>query len=95
MEETIGKAQLRGAAIGTGIAVDKTLALTGQTAVAMQVVLPTPEQEAEHRARHDRLNTLTAKLDLFDNEISLVSRACERPCFAFSCPRGSTRPASA
>ena len=32
MEETIGKASLRDAAIGTGIAVDKMLALTGQTA---------------------------------------------------------------
>jgi transposase-like protein len=31
MEETIGKASLRDAAIGTGIAVDKMLALTGQT----------------------------------------------------------------
>src|SRR5215471_11174054 len=30
MEETIGKAGLRDAAIGTGIAVDKMLALTGQ-----------------------------------------------------------------
>jgi hypothetical protein len=30
MEETIGKATLRDAAIGTGIAVDKMLALTGQ-----------------------------------------------------------------
>ena len=33
MEETIGKASLRDAAIGTGIAVDKMLALTGQTPV--------------------------------------------------------------
>src|SRR5438874_11146355 len=32
MEETIGKAGFRDAAIGTGIAVDKMLALTGQTA---------------------------------------------------------------
>jgi len=31
MEETIGKAKLRDAAIGTGIAVDNMLALTGQT----------------------------------------------------------------
>ena len=30
MEETIGKANLRDAAIGTGVAVDKMLALTGQ-----------------------------------------------------------------
>ena len=31
MEETIGKASSRDVAIGTGIAVDKMLALTGQT----------------------------------------------------------------
>src|SRR4030095_4455731 len=62
MEETIGKAKLRDAAIGTGIAVDKMLALTGQTpAVAVQVVLPTPKAEAERRARHDRLDAVTAK----------------------------------
>ena len=30
MEETIGKASLRDATIGTGVAVDKVLALTGQ-----------------------------------------------------------------
>jgi hypothetical protein len=30
MEETIGKPNLRDAAIGTGVAVDKMLALTGQ-----------------------------------------------------------------
>src|SRR5213595_2371649 len=33
MEETIGKAGFRDAAIGTGIAVDKMLALTGQAPV--------------------------------------------------------------
>ncbi len=31
MEETIGKASLHDASIGTGIALDKLLALTGQT----------------------------------------------------------------
>src|SRR5678816_1160490 len=52
MEETIGKAKLRDAAIGTGIAVDKMLALTGQDpVVAVQVNMPTPEQdEARRRA---------------------------------------------
>src|SRR5215831_17918675 len=43
MEETIGKAKLRDAAIGTGIAVDKMLALTGQLPlVQVAVVMPTP-----------------------------------------------------
>jgi transposase-like protein len=69
MEETIGKAKLRDAAIGTGIAVDKMLALTGQTpAVAVQVVLPTPEEEAERRARHDRLDAVTAKLAAIEKQ---------------------------
>jgi hypothetical protein len=45
MEETIGEAGLRDAAIGTGIAVDKMLALTGQTPVGIQIAniqMPTP-----------------------------------------------------
>src|SRR5215467_8640529 len=43
MEETIGTAGLRDAAIGTGIAVDKMLALTGQlpSVQIANVVLPT------------------------------------------------------
>ena len=63
MEETIGAAGLRDAAIGTGIAVDKMLALTGQTpALQIAVVLPTPEQEAERAARHARLDAITKRL---------------------------------
>ena len=55
MEETIGKASLRDAAIGTGIAVDKMLALTGQTPAVQiaNIVLPTEEERAERRALHD------------------------------------------
>ena len=69
MEETIGKASLRDAAIGTGIAVDKMLALTGQTpAVQIAVVLPTPDQEAERRARHARLDAITAKLAAIEKQ---------------------------
>ena len=63
MEETIGKASLRDAAIGTGIAVDKMLALTGQMpSVNIAVVMPTPEEQAERDARHRRLDAITAKL---------------------------------
>jgi len=63
MEETIGKAKLRDAAIGTGIVVDKMLALTGQTPpLRIAVVLPTPEEEAERRARHASLDAITRKL---------------------------------
>ena len=60
MEETIGKASLRDAAIGTGIAVDKMLALTGQTPAVQiaNIVLPTEEERAERRALHDRLDEI-------------------------------------
>src|SRR5215470_12904438 len=45
MSEKISKASLRDAAIGTGIAVDKMLALTGQlpSVQIANVILPTPE----------------------------------------------------
>jgi len=60
MEETIGKAGLRDAAIGTGIAVDKMLALTGQTA-ALQIVnipMPTAEERAERNKIHRQLDAI-------------------------------------
>src|SRR5262252_7576193 len=60
MEETIGTAGLRDASIGTGIAVDKMLALTGQLpSVQIAVVLPTPEEQAERRKRHQQLDAIT------------------------------------
>jgi hypothetical protein len=63
MEETIGKAKLRDAAIGTGIAVDKMLALTGQApAVAVQVVMPTPEERAQRDAEHRKLDEIARLL---------------------------------
>ena len=58
-DPTISKAGLRDAAIGTGIAVDKMLALTGQTpaSVAVAVVpMPTEEERAERRRIHDALD---------------------------------------
>src|SRR5438046_2888695 len=64
MEETIGKASLRDAAIGTGIAVDKMLALTGQLP-SMQIatlVMPTPEEDAARQALDDKLEAITRKL---------------------------------
>ena len=57
MEETIGKAGLRDAAIGTGIAVDKMLALTGQTPavqIANIVMPPTRSARAPCDARQTR-----------------------------------------
>ena len=63
MEETIGKAKLRDAAIGTGIALDKMLALTGQApAVAVQVVMPTPEENAQREEEHRKLDEIAQLL---------------------------------
>jgi Helix-turn-helix domain of resolvase len=64
MEETIGKAGLRDAAIGTGIAVDKMLALTGQlpSVQIANIVMPSEEERAERRAVHARLDAIARKL---------------------------------
>jgi hypothetical protein len=64
MEEKIGNAPLRDAAIGTGIAVDKMLALTGQLPLVQiaNVILPTPEQLAEQRAIDAKLDEITKRL---------------------------------
>jgi hypothetical protein len=65
MEETIGKASLRDAAIGTGIALDKMLALTGQTP-ALQIAniwMPCEEEREERRAMHARLDAICRKLN--------------------------------
>jgi hypothetical protein len=64
MSEKIGKASLRDAAIGTGIAVDKMLALTGQ-APSLQIaniVMPTPEEREARDASHRRLDEITRLL---------------------------------
>jgi hypothetical protein len=64
MSEKIGKASLRDAAIGTGVAVDKMLALTGQTPSLQiaNIVMPTEEEREERRAIHARLDAIAAKL---------------------------------
>jgi hypothetical protein len=65
MEETIGAAGLRDAAIGTGIAVDKMLALTGQTPIGIQIAnirMPTPEEQEETRRAHHALDEITRLL---------------------------------
>jgi hypothetical protein len=64
MEETIGKASLRDAAIGTGIAVDKMLALTGQTPTVQiaNLIMSTEAEREERRAIHDRLDAIARKL---------------------------------
>ena len=58
------KAGLRDASIGTGIAVDKMLALTGQ-APALQIaniVMPSEEERAERRAIDDKLDAIARRL---------------------------------
>jgi hypothetical protein len=63
MEETIGKASFRDTAIGTGIAVDKMLALTGQSpCVQVAVVMPTPEQVAQREADDAILDAIIKRL---------------------------------
>ena len=68
MEETIGEASLRDAAIGTGIAVDKMLALTGQTALVNIANIRIPSEE-ERQREHDtdrKLDEITARLMAMD-----------------------------
>jgi hypothetical protein len=64
MSETIGKAGLRDAAIGTGIAVDKMLALTGQTPAVQiaNIVMPTEEERQARRATDRRLDEIARRL---------------------------------
>jgi hypothetical protein len=64
MAEKIGKAGLRDAAIGTGIAVDKMLALTGQMPALQiaNIVMPTPEEREARDASHRRLDEITRRL---------------------------------
>jgi len=65
MEETIGKASLRDAAIETGIAVDKMLALTGQLPSVQVAVLnmPTPEEQEARKRTDDALDAIARKLN--------------------------------
>jgi hypothetical protein len=64
MSEEIGKASLRDAAIGTGIAVDKMLALTGQTPTVQiaNIVMPSEEERAERRAIDAKLDAIAKRL---------------------------------
>jgi len=64
MVATIGKASLRDAAIGTGIAVDKMLALTGQMPALQiaNIVMPSDEERAERKAIDAKLDAIARKL---------------------------------
>ena len=64
MEETIGKASLRDATIGTGVAVDKVLALMGQTP-ALQIAniwMPSEAERHERAESHAKLDEITRLL---------------------------------
>ena len=64
MERKTGKAGVRDAIIGTGVAVDKMLALLGQTPTVQiaNVVLPSDQERAERRALHDKLDEIASRL---------------------------------
>jgi hypothetical protein len=63
MEEKIGKASLRDATIGTGVAIDKLLAITGQTPPAVGVVvMPSETERAEMRAMDAKLDAIARRL---------------------------------
>jgi len=69
MTNTIGKAGLRDAAIGTGIAVDKMLALTGAIPCVQiaNLIMPSEEEREERRQTHARLDAIVAKLQVLEN----------------------------
>ena len=63
VERKIGKASVRDAIIGTGVAIDKMLALAGQMPVSTQVAviqMLTPEQNERRRRINERLMRLRA-----------------------------------
>ena len=64
MSEKIGKASLRDAAIGTGIAVDKMLALTGQMPAVQiaNLIMPSEADREERRQLHDKLDAIARRL---------------------------------
>jgi hypothetical protein len=70
MEQTIGKASLRDAAIATGIAVDKMLALTGESPALQiaNIVMPTEADRAKQRAIDDKLDAIFRRLATRDGD---------------------------
>ena len=64
MEETVGKVGCRDAAIVTGIAVDKMLALTGQmpTLQIANIIMPSEEERAERASIDAKLDAIARRL---------------------------------
>jgi hypothetical protein len=64
MEETIGEASLRDATIGTGVAIDKVLALTGKTPLVniANIHVPSDEERQREYQMDCKLDEITAYL---------------------------------
>ena len=65
VERKIGKASVRDAIIGTGVAIDKMLALTGQMPGWNQIAniqMPSPEEREEINRTHSALDEITRLL---------------------------------
>ena len=75
MEELCGKASLCDAGISAGIATDKVLALTGQTALVniANIHVPSEAERAAEREQDRRLDELTAMLSAKDKAITNAS----------------------
>jgi hypothetical protein len=63
--DTIGKASTRDAVIGMGVAIDKTLALLGQSPAVQvaNIIMPSDADRQERRQLHDKLDAITARLN--------------------------------
>lgn len=62
MEEKIGKAGLRDAAIGTGVAIDKICQLTEKADPSTNIAIISMPSPEERRAIHDRLDAIARRL---------------------------------
>jgi sugar-specific transcriptional regulator TrmB len=69
VEQKVGQASVRDAIIGSGVAVDKMLALLGQTPnVQVAIVnMPSELERAERRQMHDKLDDIAKRLALPEN----------------------------
>lgn len=62
--DTISKASTRDASIGMGVAVDKALALLGQSPAVQvaNIIMPSDADRQERRELHDKLDAITRRL---------------------------------
>ncbi len=62
--DTIGEASTRDAVIGMGVAIDKTLALLGQSPAVQvaNIIMPSDADRQERRELHDKLDAISARL---------------------------------